>query len=182
MRLPSRFKNAIKLLSEQQKEEIIFKVSRLFPDAYEYIEYEFTDTYDLYIKCQKDIEAFMNFSPQRRYIQSDIADAINQSIKRVVVFYKETKSVRLEIAMLVHVLKIAFRDYSNHLGTVHTAFDTKAAITTKKIMGMVKKYRPEATWQDYAVDLDDFIGVLKASSPHVKAVISLPESFLDENF
>ncbi|MGB0525673.1 MAG: hypothetical protein ACPGJS_22030 [Flammeovirgaceae bacterium] len=105
MRLPTRYKNAIKLLSEKQKEEIIFKVSRLFPEAYEYIEYEFTDTYDLYIKCQQDIDELMNFTPQRRYIQSDIADAINQSTKRVVAFYKETKSVRLEIAMLIYIMK-----------------------------------------------------------------------------
>ncbi|MGB0525316.1 MAG: hypothetical protein ACPGJS_20245, partial [Flammeovirgaceae bacterium] len=79
-------------------------------------------------------------------------------------------------------MKIAFRDYTHHLGTTHTAFDTKAAITTKKIMGMVKKYRPESSWQDYAVDLDDFISILKAESPNVKAVMSLPNSFLDENF
>lgn len=181
MRLPSRFKNAIKILSEKKKEEIIFKVSRMFPDAYEYIEYEFTDTYDLYIKCQKDIEEIMDFTPQRRYIQSDIADAINQCTKRVVQFYKETKSVRLEISMLIYILKVAFRDYSSHLGTTHTAFDTKAAITTRKIMGMIKKYRPESTWQDYAVDLDDFISILKTESPHVKAVVNLPNSFLDED-
>lgn len=124
----------------------------------------------------------MSFQPKRRYIQSDIADAINQSIKCVTAFYKQTKSVRLEISMLIYILKVAFRDYRDHLGTVHTAFDTKAAITTKKIMSMVKKYRPADTWQDYAVDLDDFIRVLKTESPHVKAVINLPNSFLDEKF
>lgn len=182
MRLPTRFKEAIKLLSEQKKEEIIFKVSRLFPEVYEYIEYEFTDTYDQYISCQKELDQLMHFSPQRKYIQSDIADAINQSIKRINAFYKETKSVRLQISLLIYILKITFRDYQHHLGTVHTAFDTKAAITTKKIMGMIKKYRPAETWQDYAIDLDDFITILKSASPHVKSVASLPNSFLDEDF
>jgi len=182
MRLPTRYKEAIKLLSEKRKEEIIFKVSRMFPEVYEYIEYEFTDTYDQYIKCQKEIDQLMQFTPERRHIQSDIADAINQSIKRVNAFFKLTKSVRLQIALLIYILKVAFRDYSQHLGTVHTAFDTKAAITTKKIMGMVKKYRPESAWPDYAVELDDFISILKTESPHVKAVISLPNSFLDEDF
>ena len=182
MRLPTRFKNAIKILSEKQKEEIIFKVSRMFPEVYEYVEYEFTDTYDIFIQCQKDIDKLMSFTPERRYIQSDIADAINKCIKRTVVFQKETKSVRLQIALLIYTLKTAFRDYSQHLGTTHTAFDTKAAVTTKKIMGMVKRYRPEKTWEDYAVDLDDFISTLKAESPNVKAVMNLPNSFLDEEF
>ncbi len=179
--LDTIIKRFISEISDEDKRKFVIDLARTTYEVYDFIEYEYTDTYEAFFKCKEAIDNQLKIDvAQVRFPQSELALAITQSIKLIDEFMNATLSQRLEITLHVHLLKIIFTNYQNLLGTPQTVLDNKVAVTLRKTINLIRKNRPPKLWNEYAVDIDQFLAILKRESGHLKSVMALPDTLLED--
>ncbi len=171
----------LKEISEDDKRKFVIDLARTTYEIYDFIEYEYTDAYDAFFKTKEAIEAKLQIDlNQVRFAQSELALAITQAIKMIDEFMNMTLSQRLEITLHVHLLKIVFEKYTHLLGTPQTVLDNKLAVTLRKTINLIRKNRPPKLWNEYAIDIDLFLQTIKRESGHLKSVMALPDTLLED--
>jgi hypothetical protein len=179
--LDTIIKRFLSEISDEDKRKFVIDLSRTTYEIYDFIEYEYTDAYDTFFKTKEGIEAKLKIdTSQIRFPQSELALAITQSIKLIDEFMNITLSQRLEITLHVFLLKIVFDNHSSLLGTPQTVLDNKIAVTLRKTINLIRKNRPPKLWNEYAVDIDSFLDILKKESGHLKSVSALPDTLLED--
>ncbi|MFH1197487.1 MAG: hypothetical protein V1720_17435 [bacterium] len=128
---------------------------------------------DLFEDAKDNIEnIFSNLN--RGIIQKHLAKAISQSIKIVNHFAKTTKDKKLEADLLLFLLTTVFDTFSEHLGTCWTVFDSKLAITTNRLLNLIKKKLHEDYWIEYNDRINSFLRILKSKCNHLDYVYNMP--------
>ncbi len=180
-KLSPEFKNVIKSLSKKELEKIIIRFAKKNKEMYDSLSFEYLQkdsAIDLFEDAKDEIELlFINLG--RRVIQKSLANAIGKSVQIINNFCKITKDAKLEADLLLFLLKIVFDNFSEHLGTCWTVFDSKLAITTNRLFNLLKKKLHEDYWIEYRDNINRFLKILKNNSSHIDYIYSMPHSLED---
>jgi hypothetical protein len=178
-KLSSEFKEAIHALQKDDLEKIILRFSKKDKEMYESLCFEYVKNetaINLFEDSKEQIEIhFRNL--RNSVIQKQLANAISKSVKTINNFRSITKEIKLEADLLLYLLKIVFDNFQDELGTCWTVFDSKLAITTNRLMNLIKKDLHEDYWIEYREEMNNFIKILKRKSRHIDFVYNMPDNF-----
>ncbi|MDY6800605.1 MAG: hypothetical protein SVU94_05210 [Bacteroidota bacterium] len=104
-----------------------------------------------------------------------IASSVGKAIKHVNYYKELTKDKKGEADLLNIILKEVFDDYSQHLGTCFTVFDSKLASTVNRLINLVNKKLHEDYKIEYEDDINRYLGILHEKSNHLDFVYSMPD-------
>lgn len=158
-------------------EMVIAMASR--KEYYDYLSVHFFDKQEgeleLYQKAIEDIDKlwikrYKGFSEELR-----IANMIGACNKRVSEFAKISKNKKLEADLLMYILNHVFSYYQGLLGTCFTPFDTKVALTVRRVLTLLKKLHPDYHIE-YEEKINSYLDVLHRRSNHLDSVYNMPKS------
>ncbi|MDD3567278.1 MAG: hypothetical protein PHT92_02655 [Bacteroidales bacterium] len=158
-------------------EMVIAMASR--KEYYDYLSVHFFDKQEgeleLYQKAIEDIDKlwikrYKGFSEELR-----MANMIGACNKRVSEFAKISKNKKLEADLLMYILDDVFRLYSRSLGTCFTSFDSKVALTVRRVLTLIKKLHPDYHIE-YEEKINSYLDVLHRRSDHLDSVFNMPKS------
>ncbi len=174
-KLSSEFKKVISSLSSEELQKIIYRFSISNQDIYDTLVYEYVnDKSNIELFAETKDEIGYNFSDiSGRIIEKQLAKAIGKSIKEINRFAKITKDKKSEADLLIYLLRIVFDNYDKCLGTCWTIFDSKVAITTKRLYNLVKNKLHYDYRIEYREDINSFIKRLKETSGHIDTVFNM---------
>jgi hypothetical protein len=178
-KLSKEFKEKIHSLSKEEMEKIVLNLSRKDKGIYEklFIEYVRKDSVqDLFEEVKATIEHNL-FFPGRGIIQKQLAKSLGKSIKTINHFRDVTRNHKLEADLLLFTLQIIFDNFESEFGTCWTVFDSKVAITTNRLLNLVRKKLHEDYWIEYETEINRFLKILKNNCSHLDYVFTMPGRF-----
>ncbi|MFP4555448.1 MAG: hypothetical protein ACLFNU_01145 [Bacteroidales bacterium] len=177
-RTKADIKELVNSYSRSELAEMIIAMASC-KEYYEYLSVNFFDKHegeiDLYNEAINDInklsfKRYKGFSQQLR-----LANMISACNKRVKEFAKISKNKKLEVDMLMYILDDVFKHYMGLLGTCFTPFDSKVAMTVRKVLTILKKLHPDYHIE-YEERINNYLDILHSKSNHIDIVYNLPKS------
>lgn len=172
------FKQALANLPPSELHKIIIKFARKNREFYDYINLEYlvkkeAET-DLFEETKEAVFSAL-YSNYRGNLQKQLKSGIDKAVKHINYFAKVTKNKKLEADLLLMMLDYIFDNFSQHLGTCFTVFDSRLAITTNRLYNLVTKKLHEDYIIEYEDDINRFLEILHSRSNHLDYVFSMPK-------
>lgn len=196
-RLSKKIKNTISQLPNKDKAEVIEKFLASSDDelltellliliknnieAYDYLEYQHTEAYDLYFEAKDQIiSLFKQSVPPDQNSQTFYAAQLTRSLKAISAFVKKTHSQRLEISLRAEIIVHVAENLLPTMQNDRLIFASRIGAVTAKTIRMIRTNRPELQWPQYARQLDPCLQAFKSQLGHIKTIESLPESVIPD--
>jgi hypothetical protein len=177
-RSKTEIKALVNACSKSELAEIVIAMASR-KEYYDYLSVHFFDKQEgeveLYQKAIEDIDKlwikrYKGFSEELR-----MANMIGACNKRVSEFAKISKNKKLEADLLMYILDDVFIHYSGSLGTCFTSFDSKVALTVRRVLTLLKKLHPDYHIE-YEEKINSCLDVLHRRSNHLDSVFKMPKS------
>ncbi|MBE0638292.1 MAG: hypothetical protein IH598_07220 [Bacteroidales bacterium] len=179
-KLSKNFKDAVEELSVDELRKLVIELAKKNQEAYDYIKLKYLSTdeteKELFDECKQKVLSETWNVYNRRNIQKNLAAAITRAIRHINYFEKVTKNEVLVAELLLILLNEVFDDFKDELGTCWTAFDSKLAITTNRLINLVtKKLHPDYL-VEYREPINNFLNILHEKSGYLDCVYKLPKT------
>lgn len=177
-KLSADFKENVKHLSADNLYSIVINYAKKSKDFYDYINLNYLNDENAkreFFEETKKKALIALMSSSRGNLYRQIASSVGKAIKHVNYYKELTKDKKGEADLLNIILKEVFDDYSQHLGTCFTVFDSKLASTVNRLINLVNKKLHEDYKIDYEDDINRYLGILHEKSNHLDFVYSMPE-------
>lgn len=177
-KISKEFKKEIIKIPISELQKLVIELARKSQEVYDLVDVRFINHQnaddDLYNETKEMIAFEMEFIGSRGAIQKQIAKSIAKSVEGINHYAKVTKNKVNEAELLLYLLEITYKSYDGELGTCWTAFDSKLAITTRRLLTLVKKNLHEDYFVEYEAPLNRFLAILHSKCDHIDFVYNLP--------
>lgn len=152
------FKQAVKKLSDKEKEAIIIKAARRDAELYDMLAFELGElTLDeLYDQTAANIHELM-IGTTGRYLGRALTKSLRKSAKEIARFKRVTKDSKLEIDLHLYLLRLIFDNFTGQFDSYYKAFYTATARLLQRTIQLIRKNLHEDYHLEYKDDLDDFL-------------------------
>lgn len=179
-RLSSEIKEQIKNLDTKELQEIVLKMAAKEKLVYDfvvtnYLNKEYGEE-ELFEETKDDLEMLSLISYKGISVQIRVAKMLGNCIKRINEFTKVSKNKKYEAELLMYALQFSFSLPPNEFGTCFTVFDSKTAITLKRLINIVTNQLHPDYQADYAVKINEYLKILHLRSNHIDTVYHMPKS------
>ena len=170
------FRQAVKQLSDKEKEAIILKAARRDAELYDLLLFELEELTleEVYEQTTDKIhELLLNASG--RSLPKALAKALRKALKEVARFKRVTKSAKGEIDLNLYTLRLIFSNFTGQFDSYYKGFYTATARLLLRTMQLIRKNLHEDYHLEYKAELDSFLQQLHGREKPVP--IALPHSF-----
>ena len=170
------FRQAIKQLSDKEKEAIILKAARRDPELYELLSFELEEVTleEVYAQTTDKIhELLLNASG--RSLTKALAKALRKSVKEIARFKRITKSPKGEIDLNLYTLRLIFSNFTGQFDSFYKGFYTATARLLLRTMQLIRKNLHEDYHLEYKAELDSFLEQIHSRDKPVP--VALPHVF-----
>ena len=170
------FRQAVKQLSDKEKEAIILKAARRDAELYDLLLFELEELTleEVYEQTTDKIhELLLNASG--RSLTKALAKALRKALKEVARFKRITKSAKGEIDLNLYTLRLIFSNFTGQFDSYYKGFYTATARLLLRTMQLIRKNLHEDYHLEYKAELDSFLQQLHGREKPVP--IALPHSF-----
>ncbi|MDX5482560.1 MAG: hypothetical protein LPK07_12845 [Hymenobacteraceae bacterium] len=171
------FRQAVKLLSDKEKEAIILKAARRDAELYDILSYELLEEVTLeevYEQSADKIhELLVNASG--RSLSKALTKALRKALKEIARFKRVTKDAKAEIDLHLYTLRLIFQNFTGQFDSYYKGFYTATARLLLRTMQLIRKNLHEDYYLEYKPELDDFLQQLHGRSKPL--TVALPKEF-----
>lgn len=175
----AEYKTVIKQMARAELELAILKLAEK-RDNFDYLLVNFLDTEsgerELFDRAKASIDILYEKNYKGRSTQHKLAKMLVDCNKVVSRFSVNCKSKTLEVDLLLYLLQRPFTQHAKHLGSKNSTFDSKMALTIKKLIGVIEKKLHEDYKLDYEERMNSYLSILHQKSDHLLSVSKLPKS------
>ncbi|PRY16552.1 hypothetical protein CLV24_101399 [Pontibacter ummariensis] len=171
------FRQAVKQLSDKEKEAIILKAARRDAELYELLSYELLEEVTLeevYEQTADKIHELL-INASGRSLTKALTKALRKALKEIARFKRITKEPKAEIDLHLYTLRLIFNNFSGQFDSYYKGFYTATARLLLRTMQLIRKNLHEDYYLEYKPELDDFLQQIHSRSKPVPVV--LPEEF-----
>jgi len=178
-KLDKEYKTQISLLTNKEKDTIIFKYAARDKLIYNYIYVNYVDKehgeQQLYDEAREDLKnlffkGYKGYSQQLRMVNMMIA-----CIKRINEFQKICIHKNLEADLLLLVLEEVFSFNAKQFGTYYRRFDTKAGSILKRLITLINSKLHDDYRIEYEDKINEYLESIHRTSYGIPVVDSLPK-------
>ena len=173
------FRQAVKQLSDKEKEAIILKAARRDAELYDLLLFELEELTleEVYEQTTDKIhELLLNASG--RSLTKALAKALRKALKEVARFKRITKSAKGEIDLNLYTLRLIFSNFTGQFDSYYKGFYTATARLLLRTMQLIRKNLHEDYHLEYKAELDSFLQQIHHREKPVP--VALPHVFEGE--
>ncbi|MFD3002476.1 hypothetical protein ACFS7Z_19040 [Pontibacter toksunensis] len=171
------FRQAVKQLSDKEKEAIILKAARRDAELYELLSFELIEGVTLeevYEQSADKIhELLLNASG--RSLAKALTKALRKSVKEIARFKRITKNQKAEIDLHLYTLRLIFDNFTGQFDSYYKGFYTASARLLLRTTQLIRKNLHEDYHLEYKSELDSFLSQIHSRSKPVP--VALPQEF-----
>lgn len=170
----------LKSLSKTELEKLVLKAASKDENFKTFLLLNYTDKeqveQELFESALNDIDKLCRKNYKGFSQQLQMANMLTACNKRVNEFAKVCKNKKLEVDLLMEILKIPFvYAPKGSLGTCFSAYDYKVATILKKSISIINSKLHEDFRRDYGPAINSYLATLHSCSNHFDFVFNLPE-------
>lgn len=171
------FRQAVKLLSDKEKEAIILKAARRDAELYDMLRYSLQEEVTLeevYEEAADRIhELLLNASG--RSLAKALTKALRKAQKEIARFKRITKEPRAEVDLHLYTLRLIFDNYTGQFDSYYKGFYTATARLLLRTVQLVRKNLHEDYHLEYKPALDAYLEQMHSRNRPL--TVALPEEF-----
>lgn len=180
MPVPSAdFKQALKKLSEKEKEALILRLVRKDAEAYDTLVFELLDEVTLetvYARSTETIHDIL-FTVSGRSLSKALSRGLKKAAQEIARYYRITKDRKGEIELHVYLLQVIFDNFTGQFESIYKGFYVAAARLVLRTMMLIKKHLHEDYHLEYQETLNTFLTDLNGRSKRRQLPFNLPWQF-----
>jgi hypothetical protein len=152
------FKQAVKKLSDKEKEAIILKAARRDAELYDLLSFELGELTleEAYERTASDLHDLM-IGTTGRYLGKALTKSLRKSVKEIARFKRITKDVKLETDLHLYLLRLIFDNFTGQFDSYYKAFYTATARLLQRTIQLIRKNLHEDYHLEYKDELDNFL-------------------------
>jgi hypothetical protein len=171
------FRQAVKQLSEKEKEAIILKAARRDAELYDLLSYELIEEVTLeevYNQSTDTIhELLLNASG--RSLAKALNKALRKALKEIALFKRITKDKKAEADLHLYTLRLIFDNFTGQFDSYYKGFFTATARLLHRTIQLIRKNLHEDYHLEYKPELDNYLQQIHSRNKPLP--ISLPHEF-----
>ncbi|ARS34147.1 hypothetical protein [Pontibacter actiniarum] len=171
------FRQAVKKLSDKEKEAIILKAARRDAELYDILRYELQEEVTLeevYNEAADKIHELL-INASGRSLSKALTKALRKAMKEIARFKRVTKEPKAEIDLHLHTLRLIFSNFTDQLDSYYKGFYTATARLLLRTIQLIRKHLHEDYYLEYKPELDDFLQEIHSRPKHL--TVALPKEF-----
>ncbi|WP_018480120.1 hypothetical protein [Pontibacter roseus] len=173
------FKQAVKKLSDKDKEAIILRAARRDAELYDLLAFELGELTleDLYNQTASTIHDLM-IGTSGRFLGRALTKSLRKSAKEIARFKRITKDVKLETDLHLYLLRLIFDNFTGQFDSYYKAFYTATARLLQRTVQLIRKNLHEDYHLEYKAELDSFLEQIHSRNKPLS--FDLPREFVVE--
>jgi len=173
------FKQALKQLTDKEKETIILKAVRRDAELYDLLAYELLPDITLEQVTAETSEKIHNlmYGLTSRNLSKSIARSLRQSVKEIARFKRITKDAKAEIDLNLYLLKLIFGNFTGQFESRYKSFFVATARLLQRTMQLIRKNLHEDYHLEYKTELDNYLTEVHHRSQKIHLTFELPAEY-----
>lgn len=171
------FRQAVKQLSDKEKEAIILKAARRDAELYELLSYELVEEVTLeevYAQSTDRIHELL-LHANGRSLAKALTKALRKAVKEIARFKRITKSKKAEVDLHLYTLRLIFDNFTGQFDSYYKGFHTASARLLLRTVQLIRKNLHEDYHLEYKAEVDGFLQHMHSRSK--QAPVVLPQEF-----
>ncbi|GAB3540579.1 hypothetical protein GCM10027443_38700 [Pontibacter brevis] len=171
------FRQAVKQLSEKEKEAIILKAARRDAELYDLLSYELIEEVTLEevyeVSADKIHELLLNASG--RSLAKALTKALRKAVKEIARLKRITKNPKAEVDLHLYTLRLLFDNFTGQFDSYYKGFYTATARLLLRTIQLIRKNLHEDYHLEYKAELDSYLQQMHGRSKPLP--VALPQEF-----
>ncbi|AKQ44842.1 hypothetical protein TH63_03140 [Rufibacter radiotolerans] len=180
MPVPSAdFKQALKKLSEKEKEALILRLVRKDGEAYDALAFELLEDVtleSLFARSAETIHDIM-FTVSGRSLSKALSRGLKKATQEIARYYRITKDRKGEVELTIYLLQLIFDNFTGQFESIYKGFYVATARLVLRTMTLIKKHLHEDYHLEYQDALNAFLDDLNGRSKRRSLSFNLPMQF-----
>jgi hypothetical protein len=171
------FRQAVKQLSDKEKEAIILKAARRDAELYDILRYELQEEVTLeevYDDAADKIHELL-INASGRSLAKALTKALRKAMKEIARFKRITKDQKAEVELHLYTLRLIFDNFTGQFDSYYKGFYTATARLLLRTIQLIRKNLHEDYHLEYKSELDDFLQQIHSRPKHL--TVALPQEF-----
>ncbi|WP_299759965.1 hypothetical protein [uncultured Pontibacter sp.] len=171
------FRQAVKKLSDKEKEAIILKAARRDAELYDILRYELQEEVSLeevYEDAADKINELL-INASGRSLAKALTKALRKAMKEIARFKRITKEPKSEVELHLYALRLIFNNFTGQFDSYYKGFYTATARLLLRTIQLIRKNLHEDYHLEYKSELDDFLQQIHSRPKHL--TVALPAEF-----
>jgi hypothetical protein len=180
MPVPSAdFKQALKQLSEKEKEALILRLVRKDAEAYDALSFELLEDVTLETLFARSSEVIHDilFTVSGRSLSKALGRGLKKASQEIARYYRITKDRKGEVELHLYLLGLVFDNFTGQFESVYKGFYVSTARLVLRTMILIKKHLHEDYHLEYQNQLNAFLTDLNSRSKRRQLSFELPWQF-----
>ncbi|WP_205499692.1 hypothetical protein [Rufibacter psychrotolerans] len=177
MPVPSAdFKQALKQLSEKEKEALILRLVRKDAEAYDTLAFELLDEVTLETLFERSTQIIHDilFTANGRSLSKALNRALKKSTQEIARYYRITKDRKGEVELHLYLLGLVFENFTGQFDSIYKGFYVATARLVLRTISLIQKYLHEDYHLEYQDQLNQFLTDLNGRSKRRQLPFNLP--------
>jgi len=175
--ISSAFRQAVKQLSDKEKEAVILKSVRRDAELYDLLSFELLEEVtlaDVYAQSTDTIQELL-LNASGRSMPKALTRAMRKALKEVARYKRITKDAKGEVDLQLYTLRLIFDNFTGHFDSYYKVFFTSTVRLLLRTIQLIRKNLHEDYHLEYKLQLDDFIQ--QVHSRNKPLPVALPSAF-----
>ncbi|MBA9076714.1 MULTISPECIES: hypothetical protein [Rufibacter] len=180
MPVPSAdFKQALKRLSEKEKEALILRLVRKDAEAYDTLSFELLEDVTLESLQERSREALHDilFTVSGRSLSKALSRGLKKAAQEIARYQRVTKDRKGEIDLHLYLLQLIFDNFTGQFDSVYKTFYVATARLVLRSMTLIQKHLHVDYHLEYQETINTFLTDLNGRSKRRQLPFNLPWQF-----
>ncbi|MFB9864742.1 hypothetical protein [Rufibacter immobilis] len=180
MPVPSAdFKQALKKLSEKEKEALILRLVRKDAEAYDALSFELLESVTLESLFERSSENIHDilFTVSGRSLSKALSRGLKKANQEIARYQRITKDRKGEVELHIYTLQLIFDNFTGQFESIYKGFYVATARLVLRTMALIQKYLHEDYHLEYQDTLNAFLTDLNGRSKRRQLPFNLPWQF-----
>ncbi|GAB3820399.1 hypothetical protein [Pontibacter rugosus] len=171
------FRQAVKQLSDKEKEAIILKAARRDAELYDILSFELLEevTVEKVYEDAADKIHELLINASGRSLSKALTKSLRKAVKEIAKFKRITKDPKTEIDLHIYTLRLIFDNFTGQFDSYYKGFFTATARLLLRTIQLIRKNLHEDYYVEYKSDLDDFLEQVQSRPKYL--TVALPKEF-----
>ncbi|MCC9138894.1 hypothetical protein ACFSKU_00060 [Pontibacter silvestris] len=174
------FRQAVRQLSDKEKEALILKAARRDAELYDILSFELLEevTLEEVRERSENVIHELLLNATGRSLTKAITKALRKAIKEIARAKRITKDAKTEVELHLYTLRLIFSNYTGQFDSYYKGFYTATARLLLRTIHLIRKNLHEDYHLEYKIELDEFLRQIHGRKHPLP--VTLPEEFVTD--
>ncbi|WP_114783733.1 hypothetical protein [Botryobacter ruber] len=153
------FRQAVRQLTDKEKEAIILKAARRDAELYELLSFELLEDVTVQVVYEQTAEKIreMLLHTSGRTLSKALAKSLRKVMKEIARYKRITKDPKTEVDLHLYVLRLIFDNFTGQFDSYYKGFYTATARLLLRTIQLIRKNLHEDYHLEYKNELDNYL-------------------------